>query len=75
MRFVCALDCMLCGFMERCAISLNIVLQAAAYRILTSSVWWGINSILGLPLGPNAKTPCDEIPKHNISEHIHKQAD
>lgn len=38
-RFVCALDCMLCGFMEGCTISPNIVQQAAAQCILTNSIW------------------------------------
>lgn len=72
-RFVCALDCMLCSFMEGCTISLNIVQQAAAQCILTNSIWWGINSMLGLPLGPNAKTFCDEVPKASQNIHINKQ--
>lgn len=74
-RFVCALDCMLCGFMEGCTISPNIVQQAAAQCILTNSIWQGINSMLGLPLGPNAKTFCDEVPNQSISEHTYKRAD
>lgn len=35
-RFVCASDCMLCGFMEGYTISLNIVQQAAIQCILTN---------------------------------------
>lgn len=29
----------------------------------------------GLSLGPNAKTLCDEMPTHRLSEHTYKQAD
>lgn len=40
-RFICALICKLCGFMDGCAISLNIVQQAAAQWILLRAVFGG----------------------------------
>lgn len=73
-RFVCALNSMLCDSMEGCTNSLNIVQQVAAQWTL-QTVWWAMNSMLGLTSEPGAKTFCDEMSSHGFSEHTYKQAD